>query len=78
MPQDTSQSQTRPTGSVTEVFTVFLKLELTSFGGPIAYLVYFLRELVERRRWIEDSEYAQLLPLCRFVPGPAVASWVLF
>jgi chromate transporter len=54
-----------------EVFTAFLKLGLTSFGGPIAHLGYFHRELVERRRWIEEAEYAQLLALCQFVPGPA-------
>jgi chromate transporter len=59
------------TGSVREIFTTFLKLGLTSFGGPIAHLGYFRRELVERRRWIGESEYAQLLVLCQFIPGPA-------
>jgi len=58
-------------GSVLEVFTAFLKLGLTSFGGPIAHLGYFRREFVEQRRWIGESQYAQLLALCQFLPGPA-------
>lgn len=53
------------------VFTVFFKLGLTSFGGPIAHLGYFRREFVERRRWLSESQYAQLLALCQFLPGPA-------
>jgi chromate transporter len=61
----------RPAGSLTEVFLTFLKLGLTSFGGPIAHLGYFRRELVEKRRWVSDSQYAQLLALCQFLPGPA-------
>ena len=61
----------RPAGSLTEVFFTFLKLGLTSFGGPIAHLGYFHRELVEKRRWVSDSQYAQLLALCQFLPGPA-------
>ena len=61
----------RPPASAAEVFAAFLKLGLTSFGGPIAHLGYFHRELIERRKWIRDAEYAQLLALCQFVPGPA-------
>jgi len=62
---------TLPAGSVREVFAAFLKLGLTSFGGPIAHLGYYRREFVERRKWLGDSEYAQLLALCQFLPGPA-------
>ena len=54
-----------------EVFGAFLKLGLTSFGGPIAHLGYFRREFVERRRWLQEGEFAQLLALCQFLPGPA-------
>jgi chromate transporter len=56
---------------VTEVFVAFLKLGLTSFGGPIAHLGYFRREFVERRKWVDDAQFAQLLALCQFLPGPA-------
>ncbi|RFC64689.1 MULTISPECIES: chromate efflux transporter [Mesorhizobium] len=58
-------------GSVAEVFQVFLKLGLTSFGGPIAHLGYFRDELVTRRRWLSDTAYADLVALCQFLPGPA-------
>ncbi|PRD44893.1 chromate transporter [Phyllobacterium phragmitis] len=58
-------------GTAAEVFAVFLKLGLTSFGGPIAHLGYFRDELVVRRRWIDEKGYADLVALCQFLPGPA-------
>lgn len=54
-----------------EVFRAFLKLGLTSFGGPVAHLGYFRDELVTRRRWIDEAGYADLVALCQFLPGPA-------
>lgn len=60
------------TGSRTlEVFSTFLKLGLTSFGGPIAHLGYFRDELVLRRRWVDEAGYAEIVALCQFLPGPA-------
>lgn len=56
---------------VFEVLKAFLKLGLTSFGGPIAHLGYFRREFVERRRWLNDEAYTDLVALCQFLPGPA-------
>jgi chromate transporter len=53
------------------VGAAFLKLGLTSFGGPIAHLGYFRREFVERRAWIDEERFGQLLGLCQFLPGPA-------
>ncbi len=61
----------RHPGSVIEVFLAFLKLGLTSFGGPVAHLGFFRTEFVERRRWLDDSSYADLVALCQFLPGPA-------
>jgi chromate transporter len=58
-------------GSPGEVFKVFLKLGLTSFGGPIAHLGYFRTELVERRRWLDERSYVDLVALGQFLPGPA-------
>lgn len=58
-------------GSAAEVFLAFLKLGCTSFGGPIAHLGYFREEFVNRRRWITDQAYADLVALCQFTPGPA-------
>ncbi|WOI55163.1 chromate efflux transporter [Palleronia sp. LCG004] len=54
-----------------EVFRAFLKLGLTSFGGPIAHLGYFRDEFVTRRGWLDDCAYADLVALCQFLPGPA-------
>lgn len=58
-------------GTAREVGAAFLKLGLTSFGGPIAHLGYFRREFVERRRWLDEEHFGQLLALCQFLPGPA-------
>jgi chromate transporter len=58
-------------GRVGEVFAAFLKLGLTSFGGPIAHLGYFRDELVVQRKWLDESSYADLVALCQFLPGPA-------
>ena len=59
------------TGTAGQVFLAFLKLGLTSFGGPIAHLGYFRDEIVVRRRWMGEAEYADLVALCQFLPGPA-------
>jgi chromate transporter len=58
----------QPTG---EIFGAFLRLGLTSFGGPIAHLEYFRREFVERRRWLDAERFGQLLAMAQFLPGPA-------
>jgi chromate transporter len=54
-----------------EVLRVFLKLGLTSFGGPMAHLGYFREEFVGRRKWLEEADFADLIALCQFLPGPA-------
>ena len=54
-----------------EVFVAFLRLGLTSFGGPVAHLGYFRAEFVENRRWIDERGYADVVALCQFLPGPA-------
>jgi chromate transporter len=72
-PNPSNQAET-PSRAVTgwaEVFKTFLKLGLTSFGGPIAHLGYFHREIVTRRRWVDEAQYAQLVALGQFLPGPA-------
>ncbi|WP_226609882.1 chromate efflux transporter [Marinobacter nauticus] len=65
-----------PSGSTTparirEIFLAFLGLGLTSFGGPAAHLGYFRNEFVARRRWLSEQDYADLVALCQFLPGPA-------
>jgi len=58
-------------GNWPEVLRVFLRLGLTSFGGPVAHLGYFREEFVNRRAWLDDRAYADLVALCQFLPGPA-------
>ena len=57
--------------TATEVFAAFLKLGLTSFGGPVAHLGYFRQEIVERRGWVDDRAYGDLVALSQFLPGPS-------
>ena len=65
------QSESSRKGSAFEVLLVFLRLGLTSFGGPIAHIGYFRDEFVTRRRWLDEQAYADLVALCQFLPGPA-------
>jgi chromate transporter len=58
-------------GSPLEVLAAFLRLGLTSFGGPVAHLGYFRTEFVARRRWLDERAYADIVALCQFLPGPA-------
>ena len=64
---DASTADRRPW----DVFRIFLRLGLTSFGGPIAHLAYFRDEFVTRRGWLTERSYADLVALCQFLPGPA-------
>jgi chromate transporter len=61
----------RPASRSAEVLAAFLRLGCTSFGGPVAHLGYFRTEFVTRRRWLGEAEFADLLALCQFLPGPA-------
>ena len=65
------QDQHAPSSRTPEIFKAFLKLGLTSFGGPIAHLNYFRKDLVETRAWLTQADYAAILSLCQFLPGPA-------
>lgn len=66
-----TEVENRGNGTPGEVFAAFLKLGVSSFGGPIAHLGYFRDELVVRRKWIDEAGYADLVALCQFLPGPA-------
>jgi chromate transporter len=68
-----SEATTKPPerGTALEVLLIFLKLGLSSFGGPIAHIGYFRDEFVTRRRWLDEQAYADLVALCQFLPGPA-------
>jgi chromate transporter len=58
-------------GSALEVFRIFLRLGLTSFGGPVAHIGYFRAEFVARRKWLDEASFADIVALCQFLPGPA-------
>ena len=62
---------TRPRSGFVEVFRIFLRLGLTSFGGPVAHLGYFRSEFVARRHWLDEAAFADIVALCQFLPGPA-------
>ncbi|WP_306518410.1 chromate efflux transporter [Rheinheimera sp.] len=67
--QGSEQQLTSP--SLWQLFIIFLTLGCTSFGGPLAHLGFFRFEFVEKRRWLSDQDYAELVALCQFLPGPA-------
>src|SRR6516225_633042 len=69
--EKTTAADARASGNWREVLAAFLRLGLTSFGGPVAHLGYFREEFVHRRRWLDDKSYADLVALCQFLPGPA-------
>lgn len=62
---------TNSTSKPWHVFLVFLRLGLTSFGGPVAHLGYFREEFVVRKKWLSEQSYADIVALCQFLPGPA-------
>ncbi len=57
--------------SLLEIFLIYLRLGCLSFGGPVAHLGYFKEEFVNRRNWLNETRYAELLGICQFVPGPS-------
>lgn len=72
---DVIEEKTAPTlserGSVFEVLGASTRLGVTSFGGPVAHLGYYREEYVVRRKWLDEQNYADLVALCQFLPGPA-------
>ncbi|MBN43020.1 MAG: chromate transporter [Alphaproteobacteria bacterium] len=64
-----SQANVQP--GLATIFWAFLFLGATAFGGPVAHFGYFRSEFVERRRWVDERGFADLVSLCQFLPGPA-------
>ena len=56
---------------MTEIFMRFLLLGLTAFGGPTAHIGFFRHAFVDKYHWLNDAQFAHLLSLSQFVPGPA-------
>ncbi len=59
------------TATFWSIFALFLRLGLTSFGGPVAHIGYFRHEFVSKQRWLSERDYVDLVALCQFLPGPA-------
>lgn len=68
---NSEKQEERHQGSALEVLRVFIKLGLTSFGGPIAHIGYFHKTFIEQKKWISEAQFAQLLAVSQFLPGPA-------
>lgn len=54
-----------------QIFKIFLRLGLTSFGGPAAHLGFFHDEFVTRRKWLSAEAFGEVVALCQLLPGPA-------
>jgi chromate transporter len=72
-----SSADTVRQGTPAEVLRIFLRLGLTSFGGPVAHIGYYRQAFVARRQWLDEASFADLVALCQFLPGPA-SSQVVF
>jgi chromate transporter len=66
-----SSVKKHPATPLSQLFFIFLKLGFTAFGGPVAHLAFFREAFVEKRQWLTDAQYAELVALCQFLPGPA-------
>jgi chromate transporter len=73
---EASHSSPPTRAGLREVWAAFGKLGLTSFGGPVAHLGFFRSEFVTKRRWLSDADFADLVALCQFLPGPASSQMV--
>src|SRR5262245_20520320 len=71
MPDPVSATTTR--ASLTDLVRYFLYLGAFGFGGPVALAGFMHRDLVERRRWIDEAEYQLALALAQIMPGPLAA-----
>lgn len=76
MSEHTSDGR-QPRHHALEVGITFLKLGLTSFGGPIAHIGKFRKEFVDRRRWLDESAFADLSPYASSCRGRRAAKFDL-
>jgi chromate transporter len=60
-----------PRPSWIAVGRAFLGLGLTAFGGPVAHIGHFHRELVERREWVPPDAFAEIVAVSQVLPGPS-------
>ncbi len=65
-----TQFDVRARSSPWALFCIFLRLGMTRFGGPAAHISYFRDEFVQRRRWLDEHTYSDIVALCQFLLGP--------
>ena len=53
------------------IFLEFLKLGLTSFGGPIAHIGFFREHFVKNKKWLDDKIFLDIVSFANFLPGPS-------
>lgn len=70
MTSDPSPRPSPPAGALREVAVLFLKLGIIGFGGPAAHVALMRREVVERRRWVSETRFLDLLGATNLIPGP--------
>jgi chromate transporter len=64
--------------SLWDIVLYMLKLGAIGFGGPIALVGYMHRDLVEKNKWISESEYNEGLALAQLAPGPLAAQLAIY
>lgn len=69
--QEGEAATAAPRDGFKAILFVFLRLGLTSFGGPVAHIGYLREAFVTRRAWMSERAFADLVALAQFMPGPA-------
>jgi chromate transporter len=71
-------SNEKPLYGIKQLFFYFLKLGSIGFGGPVALVGYMHRDLVEKRKWINEDDYKEGLALAQLAPGPLAAQLAIY
>ncbi|PIP42971.1 MAG: chromate transporter [Deltaproteobacteria bacterium CG_4_10_14_3_um_filter_60_8] len=64
--------EARPMPTYKQIFMVFLKMGAFAFGGVYAMLAFFQRELVDKRKWLKQDEFAEGMAIGQMTPGPPI------
>lgn len=59
-----------PISEIKEIAKVFLKLGFTAFGGPAAHIAMMQEEVVQKRKWLTEQHFLDLIGTTNLIPGP--------